>query len=156
MRNSLSVLLFGGLIALCGCGGSNGAAGPAGAQGPAGASGGTDSVSEVIYCSKIDSGSGVSLIYGYQVSIFESGDVFVSCVVSGGNGQDSGSDVYKSDQVGASTAGCSVTADINSDNNFGYWSFAISGSTASTTYHDTGHAHDGYSYTFAAGDCSTH
>lgn len=144
------------IMAVAGCGGSPGPAGAAGAAGAQGLAGATDSVSRVVYCSKVDAGIGASLLYEYQVSVFASGDVFVSCVLGGANGQSSASEVYRSTQVGAATAGCSVIADVNNDNASGFWVFQISGATASVTYHDSGQAHDGYSYTFAAGECATH
>lgn len=145
------------LVIIVGCG-KDGAQGPAGSQGPAGAPGtaGTPgaTISSGKSCLKIDGGSGTNVLYTYRTILYSTGDRFVTAEVTM-SAMASSSVVYKSGQVGATSGGASVTYSLPGDAGGGYWDYSLVGTTAKVIYNNVSSTHNGYTYTFAAGDCTS-
>lgn len=140
-------LVLAGLL-VAGCGGT----GPIGPQGPAGERGSAASATSIVggfHCSKVQGG----LFFGYTGSLFSTGDLFVTCEVSGGSYQSSSANFYDAAQSGAQSASCLLTYDGNGGATAGYWTFSTSG-VRQVTYHDAGDGQDGLVVTFSS--CSSY
>jgi hypothetical protein len=104
-------------------------------------------------CVKTDSGSGTAVTYTYENDLLDSGDVFVSCVVSGQATQSSFSRLYKS---GTTTNGpCRVVYDIDAASG-GLWAFQKVSGINYVAYIDSASAHNNYQYQFSTSDCSNY
>lgn len=138
----MKYIILVGMMLLTGCGGKDGVNGANGAPGM--------TIASTRYCSFVSSG----LLFHYQFTKYSTGDAFVNCGVSDNIGTYSGSRVYMSSQVGATSGGCSVTDDIDSPYAGGYWTFQVSGLTAAVTYNDSGSASDDLTHVFTSSECS--
>lgn len=153
MRNLISAMAV--MVVLSACGGSKGDPGPAGAAGINGINGSDGmTILSGISCSRVDTGSGLILRLYYESIIYSTGDRFVKCGVDGGGAGYTNSQIYKSTQVGSTTGGCTVDADIDTAT-FGFWSFTSQNGTTKTIYNDSGSTKDQYTLTFAAADCTS-
>ena len=125
--------------------------GPAGARGPAGPSGTNGiGISSSTSCGVIASG----LYFIYNVVTFGSGDKWVKCSVVDTYYSVEQSSIYLASQSGAVTEGCSVGSDVDAASG-GYWRFTNTSVARTAVYNDPGSADDGFTVTFASGDCST-
>lgn len=161
MRINVCILLFSSsLLLFAACGGDPGAAGAVGPKGASGLNGvdgqtgaGGETIASGIGCAKVDAGSGVSALLVYESIIYSTGDRFVSGSVSGNSLQSSGTEMFKSTQAGALSGGVTVVADIDAASS-GAWTFTSQAGVTKAVYNDVTSAHNLYTYTFAAGDCT--
>lgn len=149
-------------LSLTACGGSPGAAGPTGPTGKTGTNGtnGTNgtsmTISSGITCSKSESGTGTFLNYTYESVVYSTGDRDVSCgVSSAAAGTHSSTDFYKAGTANAASGLCNTYLTLESPAAMSLWIFTSAAGTTKTQYSSAGSANDGYTYTFAAGDCTT-
>lgn len=145
---SLALLLFSG------CAGEAGVPGPAGPPGEDGEDGSDGEpgayVAGVESCTAVDA----NFQYAYDLVVFSTGDVFVSCYIADEYAGSSATRFYLASQVGAETGGCFVHLDVAGAATAGFWGFEggmLEGATA--TYHDPGDPADGFAFTFQPGDC---
>lgn len=108
-------------------------------------------------CSKVDVGSGVSLLYQYQSVLYTSGDRLITCSISNSTGEYAHTIFYRSSQAGAQTGTCIVGQDIDALSS-GYWTFSDDLVTLvkKTLYTDASSVKNGYTYTFVAANCQTY
>ncbi len=137
-------------VSLKGEKGDSGAAGAVGATGATGAAGSGLAISSGFSCGRVSGG----LYFGFKVTTFSGGDVWVECEIGGSSVQASSSSFFKSSQTGAQTGACIVTYDSESPSTSGYWTFRMDG-TKRATYTDSGSSINGAVETFAAGECTT-
>jgi len=71
---------------------------------------------------------------------FSDGSVMASCSIDGASFGYNSVSMYRSDQVGATDAGCLVSVDVEGNGTRGYWSFSIrpGQTTGTATYRDQG------------------
>lgn len=160
-----SVLCVLTLLLVSGCGGAPGAtgatgsSGATGAQGPAGSNGsngtnGTNGTSatleHAVHCFASDNGSGTQLEFQYDSTTTSAGVMTVSCSVATA-GQESS---YTNPDGVVATGGCAVNLGVGASD-FGFWEFTSESGTTKAVYSDVGSAHNGYTFTFPAADCSS-
>jgi hypothetical protein len=144
VRFVLAALLSATLVA---CQGEQGPPGPAGPPGPTGPPVGAVSNR---YCWKATGG----LLLQYQLVRFASGDLDVICAVSTVGAEYTATMYYKAGDTGTGTGLCRLFYDFDTANG-GYWDFRADAPGERTTYVDpTSTQWNGWSYTFAAADCT--
>ena len=105
-------------------------------------------------CTVVDTGIGSTFLYSYQSDMLESGDRFVTCEIIGGNAQYSDTHLYKVGSNGANNGSCNVVADVDTAS-LGSWQFTSLNGVTKVIYNDSSSSHNGYTYTFLAGNCTT-
>lgn len=139
MRNYLVAWLL--ACSTIGCGSE----GPKGDPGPSGTG---LTISSGFICSKASLG----YVFKYSAVIYSTGDAWVTCQIADTAFQVSASQVYKANQTGATSLSCITVFDIDSTQNYGYWSFSGS-SGKKAVYSDSG-AYNGTTVSFASSDCN--
>jgi hypothetical protein len=127
-------------MALTGCiKGEQGPAGPPGSPGVTGQSSGSKVVS-TINCSGTISGlsgnAGASLNglgVDYNAILTTSGDVYASAAVINPRGQDSGTEFYAANQIGANTGAVYIVADHDYTADWGQWKISLDRKTLITS-----------------------
>lgn len=141
---------------LSACGGSIGPAGPQGIQGLQGAKGYTGApgptgggFSTVFACGKTSGG----LFFEFTGVTLLTGDVMVSCVVSGPSVQASASQFYKAGDLGTSSFLCDVVWDSDATPSGGFWKFTDNSGVFQTQYQDSGSGLNNTVVSYANSDC---
>lgn len=136
-----------------------GTIGPTGAQGQSGAMGATGPTGAAITVLNgfLCQGSVViasqNLTFRYKATKFTTGDLMVSCSVSGSQMQSSNSDFHRSGSSGASNYGCSLVYDVDAAS-AGSWLFTYQGGTRAFTYVDASSSHNNETGGFYSYECT--
>ena len=136
------------VVLLANCGGSPGEQGPAG---PAGTAGFTLKSNK--RCVKTDTGSGLYLIFQYQILEFTSGDRFMNCSLDYSDSTYSQTMFFPAGTAKGDRAECIMVFDVDSAS-YGFWTFTTVGGTSKAVYSDTGSSKNNYTVTFSdVSDC---